>query len=266
MVATPTLTVLVPTFNHGEHVAAAIDSIIRQSAFNQARVIVSDDCSSDDTFARAARAAAGHPNIAVRRNATNLGVMRHYRQLMDLVDTEFTAILEGDDAWIDRRKLAGQLRMLRRRPSMNLCFTACMVKDEASGTRWRQPPWNDGRDRIVGLAELIRSNDISTFSNCAYRSGALRAALAEERTMLRYDWLCNLIVGSTGEIGFLARPGTEYRVHPDGAWSRLPPEARTQRIALTLRSFREVAAPGFVPVIDEVLGALWAQAPRQTRR
>jgi glycosyltransferase involved in cell wall biosynthesis len=259
------MTVLVPTFNHARYVAGAIGSVIRQTAFDEARVIVSDDCSSDDTFERAVRAAAGHPNILVRRNATNLGVMQHYRQLMDLVDTEFTAILEGDDEWIDRGKLAAQLRTLRRRTSMNLCFTACLVKDEASGESWSQPPWNDGRDRIVGLADLIRSNDISTFSNCAYRSRALRSALAEERALLGYDWLCNLIVGSAGEIGFLARPGTEYRLHPGGAWSRLSAEARAQRIALTLRNFREVAPPGFVPVIDDVLGAAGSQESQARR-
>src|SRR5262245_51936476 len=82
MASRPDVTVLIPTFGHQKTIAEAIKSVASQSIFEECKVVVSDDCSLDETYAIAKFSAAPYSNVEVRRNAQNLGVMKHYRSLM----------------------------------------------------------------------------------------------------------------------------------------------------------------------------------------
>src|SRR5882757_7216800 len=95
----PLITVIVPTYNHARFIAQAIDSIIVQTIFTSTKVVVSDDCSSDETVSIVRATTHGLPNVEVIANEANLGIIDHYRKLADLVDTPYVAILEGDDYW-----------------------------------------------------------------------------------------------------------------------------------------------------------------------
>ena len=138
------ITVIVPTYNHETLVSWAIESIVRQTIFDECHVVVSDDCSSDGTYDVARRYCDYHANVSVRRNTTNMGVMKHYQHLVSEIDTPFISILEGDDMWISARKLEAQRRFLELNPAVNMCFSACVVEFEATSTQVEHPAWNDG--------------------------------------------------------------------------------------------------------------------------
>ena len=127
----PPITVLIPTYNHEKYIEAAIESVVNQTIFDVCRVIVSDDCSLDNTFQRATRASANFGNITVRRNIRNLGIMPHYATLVASVSTPFVAILEGDDVWLSTRKLELQHEILGAR-------TACgdVLLSVRRGVQW----------------------------------------------------------------------------------------------------------------------------------
>lgn len=44
----PTLSILIPTYNYGHYIEKAIHSVLKQS-FEDFELIVSDNCSEDDT-------------------------------------------------------------------------------------------------------------------------------------------------------------------------------------------------------------------------
>jgi glycosyltransferase involved in cell wall biosynthesis len=69
-------------------------------------VILSDDASSDDTYAvleRVARTYRGPHDVRVRRNATNLGIGAHYNQLITESTGQLLVTAAGDDVSVPSR-------------------------------------------------------------------------------------------------------------------------------------------------------------------
>jgi glycosyltransferase involved in cell wall biosynthesis len=237
------ITVLVPTYNHARYIVDAVESVKRQSLFDQCLLIVSDDSSTDETFDLAGKTVRGHRNIRLRRNAVNLGTMPHYKSLVENVDTPFTAILEGDDVWLNDRRLESLRDMLTRNVGMPMCFTACVIDYEGTGKRINHPAWNDGRNRLINIIDFIQDNPVATFSNCLYRTSDLKRVIRDPNSAAGYDWLCNMQIALGNDIGFVGDPGTLYRVHRFGQWSRLPENERVVKRRQTLDALLRRAPP-----------------------
>jgi len=246
------ITVIVPTYNHETQICAAVESVVRQTVFGDCRVVISDDCSSDRTFELVEPLAGRYSNITLRRNAENLGVMKHYQTLISQIATPFTAILEGDDLWTSERKLEVQRQFLECHPAAGMCFSACVVDYEADAKQVSHPLWNDRRNRIIDVVDLIYDNPVATFSNCFYRTPILKDAILSADSTSGYDWLCTLKIASVCEVGFLGEPSTLYRVHRDGAWSRLSRDQQVKAIRETLGTFRH-ANPSMRLYIDDAI-------------
>jgi len=63
-------------------------------------ILLSDDCSSDDTYARLRDAAAGYSgphHVMVRRNPFNMGIGAHYNALLEASSGELLVTAAGDD-------------------------------------------------------------------------------------------------------------------------------------------------------------------------
>jgi glycosyltransferase involved in cell wall biosynthesis len=244
-------TVLVPTYNHERYIGEAIESIRRQTVFRECIVIISDDGSTDKTF-DVARRIACESNIVIRRNQTNLGVMRHYAELVSGIETPFTAILEGDDLWLDARRLESMLQMLKSNARMGMCFSACIVDHVSSGIKINHPLWNEGRNLIMDIIDLLRDNPIASFSNCIYRTQNLKRALLSRDGNVGYDWLCNMIIALTADIGFFAHRSTLYRVHKFGQWSGLNDREKNLMICQSLEAILRQAPDLHEYIKDEI--------------
>lgn len=228
------ITILVPTYNHAKYIAEAIQSLREQTIIASCKVIISDDCSSDDTFAIARGLTRDLPNFEVRQNAPNLGIMEHYRLLATLVDTQYLAILEGDDYWHATDKLELQRSLMDSHPEIPLCFTACVVKDEATGVKWHHPGWAPDRHRIVHFLDMLNFNPVATFSNCFYRTAPFAEAVNRADAKRGYDWLLNTSLAANGGALFAARPCTHYRLHANGTWTRLNSDQKRAGIITSL--------------------------------
>jgi glycosyltransferase involved in cell wall biosynthesis len=250
------VTVIVLTYNHERYIQQAIESVQRQTVFGDCRVIVSDDCSTDRTM-DIVGSFASSSNIRLRQNLKNLGTMPHYRQLIRDITTPYTALLEGDDIWLNCRRLELMLQMLGRYTSMGMCFSACIAEFESTGERRLLPAWNDGRHRFIGILDLMRDNPVATFSNCLYRTANLKAALDRPNGCVGYDWLCNMHIALDADIGFFPEPGTLYRVHSFGQWSTLNKAARIDMVRNSLESLLTQAPKDlreFIRASIDVLG------------
>ncbi len=70
----PTVTVVIPLFNEGRSIYDTIASIVKVDyPSDKLEVIVVDDCSTDDSYDHACRAARDFPNVRVLKNPHNMG-------------------------------------------------------------------------------------------------------------------------------------------------------------------------------------------------
>ncbi|RZS57418.1 glycosyltransferase involved in cell wall biosynthesis [Microcella putealis] len=107
----PLVSVIVPSFNHGEFIERAIRSVLEQSE-QDFEVIVVDDASSDDSVERVS--GVSDPRLRLYRLPRNVGGAAALNFGVQQARGEYIAILNSDDMWMPS-KLARQLEVIRAR-------------------------------------------------------------------------------------------------------------------------------------------------------
>lgn len=105
----PLISVALMTYNQERYVKEALQSVLNQTYAN-IEIIVSDDCSQDGTWdvvqkeVNAYRANGSvHDIIVLNRNASNMGVARHFELILSKCHGEFVVCQAGDDASFPER-------------------------------------------------------------------------------------------------------------------------------------------------------------------
>jgi glycosyltransferase involved in cell wall biosynthesis len=92
-------TMVMATYNHAAFIEAALASAFVQD-YPALDILVADDASTDDTFARAERAVAnyrGPHRVRLHRQASNVGPIANHRWLCENADTLWLVNADGDD-------------------------------------------------------------------------------------------------------------------------------------------------------------------------
>lgn len=119
---TPLVTSILITYNHGQSVGKALDSMLAQKTDFQHKILIADDCSTDGTAQTCRDYAARFPDqIEFSPRKTNLGIVKNIYGSIETVTSEFFAMLEGDDYWCDEFKLQKQVDALRANPDCSFC-------------------------------------------------------------------------------------------------------------------------------------------------
>ncbi|BCT92454.1 hypothetical protein LYSHEL_14780 [Lysobacter helvus] len=104
MGATPTATVLVIAYKMESMIGDAVRSALAQTV--PCEIIVSDDCSPDNTFVEAQKAVEGYTGphrVTVRQTPRNLGLCPHLTELASLATGDILVCIGGDDVAYARR-------------------------------------------------------------------------------------------------------------------------------------------------------------------
>jgi glycosyltransferase involved in cell wall biosynthesis len=123
--AAPTVTLVVPNYNHAHFLPESLGSIAAQTRAPD-RVLIIDDASTDDSAAVIARFLADHPNWQFIRHTTNQGVVRGQNEALSLVDTDWIGFLGADDA-LHPSYLDKTLASAARYPDAGLICACCEI-------------------------------------------------------------------------------------------------------------------------------------------
>lgn len=123
--------VIIPTYNQGRYIGQAIESIASQKTNFPFRVIVSDDCSKDNTRDVIKQYAAIYPDIVFPVfHEKNKGALGNGYSLMCSLRAKYAATCDGDDFWTDPYKLQKQVDFLEANPDFAMVFTDVDVLDQ----------------------------------------------------------------------------------------------------------------------------------------
>ena len=141
----PTVSIVLPTFNRLKHLRPAVDSVFAQT-FTDWELVIADDGSEGETAAYL-ETLAQRPEVKVLRlpHTGNLGALRN--AAWQAAGGEYIAFLDSDDVWLPE-KLASQVGSLRRNPARGWSHTAFAVIDESgallTGAQARWWPADEG--------------------------------------------------------------------------------------------------------------------------
>ncbi len=214
-----------------------MQSVIRQSIFRSIRVLISDDASTDQSAKKAAGWAERYNNIQLIENSENLGVMGNYRKLLSICDSEFVAPIEGDDIWISNTRLQVLMTLLSKSNILS-CFNHFLVKN-GSQYHLGAARLDPNRYSRISAFDLIEENSPASFTNCVYKTSALRDILAETRGSFGYDWLVNTILAARAPgMDFFPEVLSTYHISQRGTWSSLNNKHKSEKTIETLLAMK----------------------------
>ncbi len=133
----PTLTVVIPNYNHGHLIGDQLGSIFSQSV-QPTRIIIIDDASTDDSISIIKRLISKKTNTKLICNATNSGGLDLANHAIHLADTEYITFLAADDMLLPGF-LEKSLKLLSQHREAALCSTISLVKNNSK--KWSIPNW-----------------------------------------------------------------------------------------------------------------------------
>ena len=93
----PTITIVVPLFNEGRSIYDTIKSLVElEYPADKLEVTVVDDCSTDDSYEWASKAAAEFGNVRVLRNQTNMGKRKGINAAVRASQAEVIVSVDSD--------------------------------------------------------------------------------------------------------------------------------------------------------------------------
>ena len=177
----PLVSVIIPTYNSGHFVSAAIQSALAQT-YQPLEVIVVDDGSTDDTKERIS---AWEGSIHYVRQP-NRGPAAARNRGITLARGDLIAFLDADDVWLPQ-KLQKQVELLRHRPEAGMVHSALYY-------------WNEGTDN-----REVRNDSHSEKHGHCYQSFFDRCGVTPSTIIVRREVLAR--IGGFDES--IRRPSTE---------------------------------------------------------
>ncbi|MGE9986078.1 glycosyltransferase family 2 protein [Desulfovibrio sp. SGI.169] len=212
----PLLTVLTMTLNHEKYIAQCIEGVLAQKTNFPVQHLILDHYSTDDTPQIINQYAKEYHSIRpVILNNYN----RVYQNVHDLFmrcKSEYAALCDGDDYFIDPCKLQKQMDFLKSHPRCSLCFHPVAVVFENGQKSDVFPSRNilpRGIREEYYLSDMFKGNMIQTNSvvyKWRFRDG-LPAWFRHD--LCPGDWYWHLLHAEQGKIGFLPDIMSVYRRH-----------------------------------------------------
>ncbi|MFC1593949.1 glycosyltransferase [Candidatus Omnitrophota bacterium] len=224
----PKVSVVTRTYNQEKFIAQAIESVLMQQVDFDYEFVIGEDCSSDATREVVLRYQKKYPEI-IRPFLPEHNVGRHknFGTILEMTRGHYTALLDGDDYWVDPHKLQRQVEYLDSHPECSLCFhNAILVyesetKNHLFNTEQLQP--------ILTLEDLLHRNFIPSCSP-VFRTKVYGILPQWFYSIPVCDWPLFILCAQKGSLKYFEEPMGVYRIHHGGIWAQSYEEVSTGRI------------------------------------
>lgn len=161
----PTVSVIIPSYNHALYIEEAIQSVLKQS-FSDFELIIIDDASHDDSWEKIQR--FNDPRIHTRRHSKNQGASQTINEGLALAKGDYLSILNSDDSYHPQR-LETLLALNKDFIATNLNLWDAHSKPnnskESDWINWFEQLKQHYTETTDFLATLLKGNFLITTSN-----------------------------------------------------------------------------------------------------
>ncbi len=222
--------VVLLTFNHARFIRQSIESVLQQRTTFPFEIVIVDDASTDGTRQILDEYSAACPDrIALSCAVRNGEAPRLWAEAITNADTEFIALIEGDDFWQSPLKLETQVAFMEAHPEFRMSFhNVEVIYDDRSHPPHLMyvpgPKEAGNRFQVSGVPAALDLEDMTVgylITGCTplfRREPVIRFPEWYFDTIVN-DWPLYAFLAETGGIGFLDEVLGTYRIHANGVWS-----------------------------------------------
>jgi len=219
------VTVCVVAYNHEKYIGQAVKSVLNQEVDFGVEVLVGDDGSDDRTVEKVRAMSAKAPfrlrllttrKKRSRKNRERIGGRANWMRLLEAARGKFVLTLDGDDYWMDRRKLKKQLWEFDQDNEVVLVCHDTEVIDEKGKVLRRKPGWKSRRE--LKLERVIEGMPVH-ISSVMVKKEVVKKLPGWFKRVAYGDWPYVMLYLAGGKGLYLAEVMTRYRIHAGGRWS-----------------------------------------------
>lgn len=235
----PLVSICVLTYQHEKYIEQALDSFLSQETTFPFEIVIHDDASKDKTAEIIRRYAEQYPDIVkpllqtenqYSKGVSNISGVFNFPRARG----KYIAFCEGDDYWINTKKLQKQVDYMEGHPECAMTFHAAMVvAEDGSFLRETHPYTND---RVLTAEEVIDERELYPSASMLFRT-----EIAQSLPEFYYqapvgDIPLHLIMGSKGTVHYEDIMMSAYRLGAVSSWVTTQSQGkREERIKKTLR-------------------------------
>lgn len=261
----PTVTTVIVCYNQKEFIAQAMESALAQRGDFYHDIVVADDGSTDGTADIVKRYCEKHSwRMRSIGDGVNRGISGNFRRAFASAGGAYLAVLEGDDYWSDRDKIARQVAFLEEHSDCSMVFSK--IEIEKPGRRRRTTL--ERQDRIrknkLDASDFLADpslNLIANFSSCLFRADLMKALPSVLFRHRLSEMGLAFHLDRFGSIGYINRPMSVYRMHAQGVWTGATADAQRDSGRQVREVAKLVARDRYKPLLQAIIDKNYAAAP-----
>ena len=238
------LTIIMPSYNMGEYISEALDSIFMQKTSYSYQIIVADDCSDDNTIEIVKNYQSKYPNkITLLTSETNQKLYRNVLRAYAITKTPYFCVLDPDDYYLNENFLQKALDFLNQNEDYTIYMSNVYKKTPDGATE----PYLEQKDINFDFEDYINGRAIlSQTSGCVYRNVVFKDGVPEKlinppekswETSFRGDTFRNTLHIFYGKAHVSKDCDTVYRITDKGIWQNM---CQVKRDVLNTFIFRDL--------------------------
>lgn len=207
----PLVSVIMPSFNHGEFISESIQSILSQT-LSEFELLIIDDASKDGSKKIIQSYAEKDRRIRTLFHEENKGIARTYNDGLGRAKGNYVATTASDDVWA-KNKLEKEIEVLQRNEDMVIWSEALVIDHlgNSTGKLFTQMK-NLSRRKKTGhiLEELLKGNYINDIT---FKRENLKDIRFDEELKYLSDHKFYLDMAAKYEFYCISEPLMMYRLH-----------------------------------------------------
>ena len=210
--------ILLATFNGAPYIDQLLDSISSQTYANW-RLLIRDDCSTDDTICKVLSFAERHNDkvSVIDNNNLRLGVIGNFAALLSESSAEYIMFADQDDIWLPQKIeiTLSKARMLEEGADVPLLVhTDLCVVDRNLHTIaesfWEYQGLNPGRG--ANLKDAMVQNVVTGCTMLINKKLAKLSMPIPENAKM-HDWWITMAAAAFGKVHYIPQATILYRQH-----------------------------------------------------
>lgn len=225
------------TYNHERFIKQAVESVLMQQTDFDFEIVVGEDCSTDSTRQILLDLQAKYPEkIRLLLREENIGAHRNAADTLGVCQAEYVVFLDGDDYWINDKKVQKQVEFLDSHPDYSMCghrFRSVYENATESAKTVDSPIEKEIRtiEDFVGLDTVLHSTVMA------------RRCMIPEYPKWFYsvpsgDMVLQLLCAERGRVGFINEVMTAYRQHNSSIFQCKDLEEKEKSIMVMFDAFK----------------------------
>ena len=212
------VSILSIVYNHEPYLNEFFQGVLSQEHSYQWEIVIGIDLSSDSSLEICKNYRDQYPHlIRLVIHENRVGMIPNFIAAYNACSGKYIAMCEGDDYWIDNKKILKQVQSLEEDQKAVICFTDIKVLDEDEKTYHSN--WANITKEQHYLKDIIKANPITTCS-VMFRNHCISISGNSFRDLQMADWPLYIELLTHGYAKYLKNTTAVYRRSMQSSFSK----------------------------------------------